>query len=427
MERIIETVDFGVPKPPRLIRTVAYARVSSGKDAMLHSLSAQVSAYSRMIQDHPGWLYCGVYSDEATTGTKDDRHGFQRMLADCRQGIIDQIIVKSISRFARNTVTLLETIRELQSLNVDVFFEEQGIHTLSSDGELMITILASYAQEESLSASENQKWRIRKNFQSGIPCNGTILGYRYEDGRYVVVPEEAAVIRRIYSLYLSGKGIAAIAKALNSDGIHTRLGKPWTHRSVGLLLRNYAYTGNLLLQQTFRENHLTKRKIYNTGQLPQYHVSASHEAIVSMADYETVQEEIRRRANKYTHPGTKKASYPLSGKIVCASCGKHYRRKVTASGPVWICSTYNALGKKACPAKQIPEPQLYKALSGIDLCGVERITAHKNNLLDVRYTDNSEETYLWHDHPRSDSWTPEKQEAARLKAKERYKPCQKEK
>lgn len=161
-----------VSKPPKLERkkrVAAYARVSSGKDAMLHSLSAQVSYYSDLIQNHGDWLYTGVYSDEAKTGTKDSRAGFQNLVADCRAGKIDMVITKSISRFARNTVTLLQTVREFKALGVDIYFEEQNIHTISGDGELMMTILASYAQEESRSASENQKWRIKRSFESGIP------------------------------------------------------------------------------------------------------------------------------------------------------------------------------------------------------------------------------------------------------------------
>ena len=180
-----------------LPRVAAYARVSSGMDAMLQSLSSQVSYYSSLIQSHPGWLYAGVCADEARTGTKEARPEFQRLLEDCRAGKIQLIITKSISRFARNTVTLLSVIRELKALGVDVFFEEQHIHTLSADGELMITILASYAQEESFSASENQKWRIRKNFQEGKPWDATILGYRYKNGRYEIEPVEAAVVRRM--------------------------------------------------------------------------------------------------------------------------------------------------------------------------------------------------------------------------------------
>ena len=181
MERIVQRVG-NIPAQPKALRVAAYARVSSGKDAMLHSLSAQVSYYSNLIQNHPGWLYCGVFADEALTGTKENRAKFQCLLTECRAGNIDLIITKSISRFARNTVVLLQTVRELKSLGVDVYFEEQNIHSMSADGELMLTILASYAQEESLSASENQKWRIKKNFEDGKPWSGQILGYRYENG-----------------------------------------------------------------------------------------------------------------------------------------------------------------------------------------------------------------------------------------------------
>lgn len=198
MERIVTRVKM-MPKLPKLKRVAAYARVSSGKDAMLHSLSAQVSYYSTLIQSHNGWEYAGVYADEALTGTKESRKNFQRLLTDCRSGKIDMIITKSISRFARNTVTLLTTVRELKALNVDVYFEEQNIHSADADGELMLSILASYAQEESLSASENQKWRVRQNFEQGKPWRGYMMGYRYDGERYVVVPEEAEVVRSIYA------------------------------------------------------------------------------------------------------------------------------------------------------------------------------------------------------------------------------------
>ena len=168
MPKVVTKVAYP-PQLQRKKRVAAYARVSSGKDAMLHSLSAQVSYYNDLIQKEDGWEFVGVYSDEAITGTKEDRAGFQQMLEDCHNGKIDMVLTKSISRFARNTVTLLETVRMLKALGVDVFFEEQNIHTVSADGELMLTILASYAQEESLSASENQKWRIKKNFEEGMP------------------------------------------------------------------------------------------------------------------------------------------------------------------------------------------------------------------------------------------------------------------
>ena len=215
MKRVIEKVAFPAPSAPKLTRVAAYARVSSAKDAMPHSLSAQVSYYNSLIQRHPGWIFCGVYADEGLTGTRVDRENFQRLLADCRAGKLDMVVTKSISRLARNTVTLLETVRELKNLGVDVYFEEQNIHSASADGELMLSILASYAQEESLSDSENQKWRIKRNFESGLPWNCTMLGYRYDNGTLVIHPEEAAVVRQIFDSYLGGMGVTAIAKMLN--------------------------------------------------------------------------------------------------------------------------------------------------------------------------------------------------------------------
>ena len=158
-----------------------------------------MSYYRDLIQSKPGWNFAGVYADEALTGTRDNRENFQRLLADCRAGKINRILTKSISRFARNTVTLLETVRELKNLGIDIYFEEQNIHTISADGELMLTILASYAQEESRSASENQKWRVKRNFEEGIPWRSFMLGYRVKDGRFEIVPEEAAIVQRIFS------------------------------------------------------------------------------------------------------------------------------------------------------------------------------------------------------------------------------------
>ena len=212
MGRKVTQVAFGAPELPRDKNVAAYCRVSSGKDAMLHSLEAQVSYYSSLIQNHSGWEYAGVYADEARTGTKDTRENFVRLLADCRAGRIDMVLTKSISRFARNTVTLLETVRELKQIGVDVYFEEQNIHSLSTDGELMLTVLASYAQEESRSASENQKWRIKKNFEEGKPWSSTLLGYRNVDGRFEIVPEEAETVRLIYRLIMQGQTPYAIAK-----------------------------------------------------------------------------------------------------------------------------------------------------------------------------------------------------------------------
>ena len=425
MERIVMQRHFPKANIPQLKRVAAYARVSSGKDAMLHSLSAQVSYYSDLIQNHSGWQYAGVYADEALTGTKDNRDNFQRLLADCRAGKIDLVLTKSISRFARNTVTLLETVRELKTMGVDVYFEEQNIHSLSADGELLLTILASYAQEESLSASENQKWRVRHNYENGLAWNGTILGYRYDHGTYMIEPEEAATVRMIFDSYLQGDGIMAIVKKLNASNRITRYGNECGPTGVMRILRNYTYTGNLLLQQTYSENHLTKCRQRNNGEFPMYHIQNAHEAIIPLEQFNAVQEEIKRRAEKHYTPHRNKGKYPFSGMLVCAGCGKNYRRKSTATGAVWICPTFNSRGKAFCQSKQIPEKILIattkEVVGSLDALGskITAVRVENDNTLVFRYPDGTETVKRWQDRSRRESWTAEMKETARQKELER--------
>lgn len=400
-------------------RVAAYARVSSEKEGMLHSLAAQVSHYSGYIRSHPGWTFAGIYADEGITGTKSSRPEFARMLNDCRAGKIDLLLTKSISRFARNTVDLLNSVRELKDIGVDVYFEEQNIHTMSGDGELMLTILASYAQEESLSVSENQKWRIRKNFTEGKPWNGTMLGYRCKDGMLTIVPEEADIVKLIFRLYLEGRGFAAIMKKLNRDKVLTRFGNAWCRNGVKRVLCNYAYTGNLLLQQTFTENHLTKKRMANAGQLPQYHAAETHEAIIPAAQFTAAQEEMARRAARHCQKKKKQDTYPFTGLITCAICGKHFNRKSRPTGPVWICSTYNTLGKGACGSKQIPEAALLTAareVLGDTDAPASRLTgvlAREGNVLVFIFKDGRRIDKRWKDRSRSESWTAAMREGVR--------------
>lgn len=415
------------PKLERKKRVAAYARVSSGKDAMLHSLSSQVAYYSSLIQKHGDWEYAGVYADEAMTGTMESRDEFQRLLADCRVGRIDLILTKSISRFARNTVILLETVRELKLLEVDVFFEEQNIHTMSAEGELMITILASYAQEESLSASENQKWRIKRNFEEGKPWDCTLLGYRAKNGVFEIVPEEAETVRLVFKWYLEGLGRQAIANQLNELGIPTRFEKSWHQDTIRKMLRNEKYAGDLLLQKTFRTDHLTKQTRTNHGELPMYHVQDAHEPIIDRETFDAVQRELVRRAESVqVKPGSATA---FTGKIRCGICGKNYRRKTTHTGIVWVCATYNTKGKKYCASKQIPEETL-KTLTtemldcdsfdeGIFADRIVFITALPNNTLEFTFTDGHTENATWQDRSRSESWTDEMRQAAAEKTRKR--------
>ena len=432
----ITTID-ALPSLEHKKRVAGYSRVSSGKDAMLHSLSSQVSYFSTLIQGHGNWVYVGVYADEAKTGTKETRPEFQRLLDDCRAGKIDMVITKSISRFARNTVTLLESVRELKALEVDVFFEEQNLHTMSGDGELMLTILASYAQEESKSVSDNMKWRIKKNFEEGKPWDGTILGYRYKDGQYVIQPDEAETVKRIYELYLSGHGAGAIAKILNSEGRATRFNGQWHQSTVGQILRNDTYTGNLTLQKTFREDHISKKTCKNRGEFPKYYAEETHEAIIPKETFDRVQAEIARRAASRKPSPTQKAVYPFTGNLTCAICGKKYRRKTNARGPIWRCTTYDTKGKDACASKQIPEDTLLsttaKVLGSAEFDAavfktrVSGIMACPGNKLIYCMNDGTELEAIWADRSRGESWTPEMKEAARQRElkKKGENPCQK--
>ena len=415
---------------PKRKRVCAYARVSSGKDAMLHSLSAQVSYYSRMIQRNPEWSYVGVYADEAVTGTKGTRAEFQRMIADCRAGKIDIIITKSISRFARNTVTLLETVRELKKLGVDVYFEEQNIHSISGDGELMLTLLASFAQEESLSVSENCKWRIRQNFMHGIPCTTRMNGYKIKRGEITVIPEEAEIVKMIFDCYLSGMGKNAISRMLNDMGIPAKNGGIWHDSAIESIIRNEKYQGDLLMQKQYRIDHLSKIDKPNRGELPQYFVEDNHEAIISREMFSEAQDAIAARAALQPHGDGIRREYPFTGKIVCGGCGKGYRRRHNNGKLAWQCGTYMVRGKKHCPAKQIHEQilcDITTAALGVEefdeelfRAQIRQITVYNDNRLVFSFYDGRKDVRTWQDPSRRDSWTPEMKKQAAAHAKRRY-------
>lgn len=415
--------------PVRRKRVAAYARVSSGRDAQLHSLSAQISYYNNYIGCRGDWELAGIYADEALTGTKEDRPQFQKLLADCRAGKIDMVIVKSVTRLARNTVTLLETARELKLLGIDIFFEKENIHTLSSDGELMLAFLASFAQEESRSASENVKWRIRKNFELGIPNAGNTLGYRLKNGTFEVVPEEAEVVRQIFADYLSGMGRNAIAGKLTRMGIPTKHGQPWNSNTLYGILRNEKYVGDLVLQKTYCPDHISKKNIDNHGELPKFYVENAHEPIIGRDMFRQVQQEIARRREKYGKPDYKPTQYPFTGIVQCGFCGKHFIRKSVASGgryaprPVWICYTFNTHGRIACAAQQIPEKILTaKTMEVLGIASLDRETLLRyvaeirvpgHNRLVYVFHDGHTEEVIWENPSRRESWTEEMRQKAR--------------
>ena len=422
MERTIKRVEFVAPRRIDVLRVAAYARVSTGKDAMLHSLSAQVSYYSNLIQKHPGWLYCGVYADEALTGTKDNRDNFQRLLEACRAGEIDMVITKSISRFARNTVTLLESIRELKELGVDVFFEEQNIHTMSSDGELMLTILASYAQEESRSASENQKWRVRKGFERGELVNWRFMfGYDIEKEGVTVNPEKAEVVREIFRRFVSGDSMSAIAADLNKRGIKGVFDGKWTPQQMRQILANEKYTGNALLWKHFRNNHIEKKKTVNRGELPMFYAEETHPAIIDEETFAAAKARLREfavAASKRSQP----TRCAFSGVIVCGQCGGKYKRVTGHKYHSWNCGTYQAKTKAVCPGLQIREDVLQQAAAdalGLDVYDEETfrerivsVISGSDHVLTFRFWDGHAAEIKWETPSRARSWTPEMRQAA---------------
>lgn len=404
-------------------RVAAYARVSCGKDTMLHSLAAQIDYYKALILNNPAWTFAGVYADEAKTGTKEDREQFQELLNQCRAGMIDMVITKSISRFARNTVTLLQTVRELKELNIDVFFEEQNIYTLSAEGELMLTLLASFAQEESRSVSENCKWRIHHGFEEGKPNTCRMLGYRLIDGEITLIPEEAETVRRIFDLYLKGYGKQKIANILNEEGLVTVNGGTWHPEPIVKILTNEKYSGDLLLQKVYRPDHVQKIDFHNDGQLPSFLVEDDHEAIIDKQMFLRVQ---TLREGRAIRKGLRQEPSLFSGLVRCGCCEARCRRKKTHGIVKWWCSTFDRKGKQYCPdAKAVPEEALIKSACDVleaDVLDeaflrerIDHIDVCTDNVLRFFLKDGSKPERQWRDHSRAESWTPEMKETARKK------------
>ena len=276
---------------PNIRRVAGYARVSTDDEDQANSYAAQVDYYEHYIRSHDGWQYAGIYTDEGISGTSiKHRDGFNQMVRDALSGKIDLIVTKSVSRSARNTVDSLTTVRALKDKGVEVFFEKENIWTLDSKGELLITIMSSLAQEESRSISENVTWGQRKRFSDGkvnMPFKN-FLGYdRGPNGEPIINPEQAETVRRIYRRYLEGMSIPQIATALDADGVLTPRGKNrWSHTTIQSILTNEKYKGDTLLQKTFTVDFLTKTKKINEGEVPQYYVTGSHEAIIDPETWE---------------------------------------------------------------------------------------------------------------------------------------------
>lgn len=354
--RIEPTVATLTPKK----KVAAYARVSMESDRLNHSLSAQVSCYSNLIQKNPEWIYVGVYADSGISGG-DIRHRteFKRLVEDCDAGKIDIILCKSISRFARNTVDLLETVRHLKSLGIDVWFEKENIKSLSADGELMLGILAGFAEEESRSQSDNAKWSIQKKFERGEQWHTAAYGYRWDGKSFVICEEEANAIRVIYDNFLRDVPLRQTSRWLESHGYACSM------FFIRYVLQNMVYAGDVLLQRYITENPRTHRIIENKGQLPRYYVTDNHPAIIDRETFEKVQEKIRDSYafNPAAHRIVKPSCF--SAKIICGRCGAHFVKGVTRTNghdglqEHWFC--YDKIRKRTCDARNIRGDRLREA------------------------------------------------------------------
>lgn len=382
-------------------RVAAYARVSTDSDEQLSSYEAQVSFYTQYIRSNPDWEFAGVYTDEGISGTNTKkREGFNRMVEDALGGKIDLILTKSISRFARNTVDTLTTIRKLKERKIEVYFEKENIYTLDAKGEVMITIMSSLAQEESRSISENVTWGKRKGMAEGrfSLAYKHFLGYeKGKDGFPKIVEEEAKIIRKIYSLFLEGETVRAIADYLTGQNIPTPKGKrQWSVSTVMSILTNEKYKGDALLQKTYTSDFLTKKVKKNHGEVPQYYIENSHPAIIDAETFELVQNEIERRrpVRHQLH-----RSSPFTARIICAQCGGYYGRKVWHSGSkyqkqVWQCN-HKYEDDTICQTPNLTEEEIKEAfvktlntlLSNKDEC-VERLTRRLAVLNDTSGLEN---------------------------------------
>ena len=399
--RIEPTVATLTPKK----KVAAYARVSMESDRLNHSLSAQVSYYSNLIQKNPAWIYVGVYADSGISGGDIRRRTeFKRLVEDCDAGKIDIILCKSISRFARNTVDLLETVRYLKSLGIDVWFEKENIKSLSADGELMLGILAGFAEEESRSQSDNAKWSIQKKFERGEQWHVAAYGYRWDGKSFVICEEEAKAIRVIYENFLRDVPMRQTSRWLKAHGYACSM------FFIRYVLQNMVYAGDVLLQRYITENPRTHRIIENKGQLPRYYITDNHPAIIDRETFEKVQEKIRGsyEFNPAAHRIVKPSCF--SAKIICGRCGAHFVKGVTRTNghdglqEHWYC--YDKIRKRTCKARNIRGDRLRAAccevlgLTEFDeevfAKTVEKVLTTDTDILEFQFYDGTVKTARIH-------------------------------
>jgi len=363
--KIIETRQ---PETIRKKRTCAYARVSSDSRRQEDSLENQTATYERLITSNPEYEFASVYADQGISGYCENRPQFQEMIQKAKEGKIDLIITKSISRFARNTVTVLKVARELKELGVGIFFEEQNINTLSGDGEMMLAVLASFAQEESRSMSENNKWSIQKKFERGevMITTSRFLGYdKDEYGELKINRKEAEIVKLVFDIYLMGVGTFRLAKLLNDLGVPTITDGKWECGTIAGMLPNEKYKGDFHLQKYYTPENQRNQTRKNRGEVKSYYITDNHPAIIEPEKWEQVQAVTNKR-KKEKNIGTGGTSkyqnrYPLSGLLVCPYCGKNLRRRQVYKKKIeWQCNTYIEKGKQCCKGIRVPDAEVQK-------------------------------------------------------------------
>ena len=342
-------------KPKNIkLRVAAYARVSTSSEDQLNSFAAQNRYYTSLISGKENWTLVDVYADEGITGTSAaKREDFQRMLADCRRGLIDHILCKSISRFARNTTECLELTRELKSIGVSVCFEEQNIDTMKVSGEILTSLFAAFAQAESESISKNLRWSYQRRMQAGefITCKAA-YGYKLKDGTLEISEPEASVVRNIFSLYLSGSGLDQIADLLAKSGIPTGNGKKvWNRAAVAYIIRNEKYIGDSMLQKKYSTGQIPYTQKINKGERTRYYLQNTHPPLIDQDTFKQANRLYRERSAQIS--GSVHVDNPLYRKIYCAHCGVTFKVKRHGTQLFWTCRNHDK-NRDSCPVMQIP-------------------------------------------------------------------------
>lgn len=345
-----------------IVRTAAYARVSSDSEDQLNSFAAQIRYYTELLQNSTDAVFVDMYADEGITGTSAaKRADFQRLMNDCRKGKIDRILTKSVSRFARNTPECLAAVRELKTLGVSVYFENEDIDTAEISTEMMLAIYSQFAQEESISISKNCRMGIHKRMADGTYKNGSVsYGYKYSNGKVEIDEESAKIVRRIFKEYLEGRGILEISAMLNADGVPKPTNaKEWYPQFISNIISNEKYIGDSLLQKKYMTDTLPYQKRINRGEKTQYYISNTHEPIIDKETYDAVQE-LRKNKSLVYHQTVTRKHYPLSRMIKC-NCGCGFRRKKSGNRITWACLKHDRKSSEQCSMKPIREQIIYNA------------------------------------------------------------------